>query len=96
MVVTYRKTADAETMQAYGELAVPALRAYGARFLARAATGTVTPREYGTTERVVLVEFPSKTQALAAYESPAYQAALQLLQGKAERDVRFIAGYEQP
>ena len=96
MVVMYRKTADAETMRAYGALAVPAMQAYGGRFLVRAATGTVEPREAGSMERVVVIEFPSKQQAIYAYDSDEYHHAMRLLQGKAERDIRFVNGYETP
>lgn len=96
MVVVYSRSADAETMQAYAALALPALFACGARFVVRAPAGTAEPRERGLVERVVILEFPSKAQAIAAYDSEAYQAAARLLQGKAERDVRFVDGYSAP
>ena len=94
MVVLYRKTADAATMQAYADLALPALTALGGRFIIRAPGATVETREAGETERTVVIEFPSKQKALAAYDSEAYQAALALLAGKVERDVRFVEGHE--
>lgn len=93
MVVVYSRSADADTMQAYAKLALPALFAYGGRFVVRAPAGTAEPREHGLTERVVILEFPSKAEAVAAYDSEAYQAAMLLLQGKAERDVRFVDGH---
>ena len=92
VVVVYRKTADVETMEAYARLALPALIALGARFPIRAAGQAVDARESGLEERVVVIEFPTKEQAIAAYDSPAYQAALSLLEGKVERDVRFVEG----
>lgn len=92
MVVVYRKTADAETMEAYAQLALPALLALGAQFPIRAPGQAVDAREAGLSERVVVIEFPTKKQAIDAYESPAYQAALSLLAGKVERDVRFVEG----
>lgn len=92
MVVVYRKVADPETMQAYAELALPALMALGARFQIRAPGQVVDARESGLSERVVVVEFPTKQQAIAAYDSDAYQSALALLAGKVERDVRFVEG----
>ena len=94
MVVTYRKSADAETMEAYAKLALPALFAHGARFVARAPAGSVEWREFGSNERVVVLEFPSKVQAIAAYDSAPYQAAVALLHGKAEREVRFVDAYD--
>ncbi|MGI4852800.1 MAG: DUF1330 domain-containing protein [Janthinobacterium lividum] len=94
MVVVYRKIADSETMAAYASLALPALTALGARFAVRSTGEAVEARESGLKERVVVVEFPTKEQAIAAYDSPAYQAALALLAGKVERDVRFVEGQE--
>lgn len=94
MVVTYRKSADAATMAAYAALALPALFAHGAQFLARAPAGEVDWREFGSGERVVVLEFPSKQQAIAAYDSDAYQVAVRILQGKAEREIRFVEAYE--
>jgi uncharacterized protein (DUF1330 family) len=39
-----------------------------------------------------MIEFDSVTQAIAAYESDAYKAALRRLDGAAERDVRIMEG----
>jgi uncharacterized protein (DUF1330 family) len=39
-------------------------------------------------------EFPSVEQANAAYNSPAYQAALKALGDGAVRDLRIVAGVE--
>ncbi|MGI4757729.1 MAG: DUF1330 domain-containing protein, partial [Janthinobacterium lividum] len=90
MVVVYRQIADEETMQAYAGLALPALMALGARFLIRTPGEAVDARESGLCERVVVIEFPTKEQAIAAYDSEAYQAAVSLLAGKVDRDVRFV------
>ena len=43
-------------------------------------------------ERSVVIEFDSVEKAIAAYQSPAYQAALKRLEGAVERDVRFLEG----
>jgi len=45
-------------------------------------------------ERVVITEFPSVEQAMAAHDSPAYQAAVKVLGDGAVRDVRIIEGLE--
>ena len=42
-------------------------------------------------ERSVVIEFDSVEAAIAAYESPEYQAAFALL-GDVDRDVRVIEG----
>jgi uncharacterized protein (DUF1330 family) len=39
-----------------------------------------------------VIEFDSVEQAIAAHASPAYQAALKVLEGAAERDVRIVEG----
>ncbi|HWC94103.1 MAG TPA: DUF1330 domain-containing protein [Pseudolabrys sp.] len=48
--------------------------------------------EAGLQERVVISEFPSLAQAIAAHDSPGYQAALKALGDGAVRDIRIIEG----
>ena len=48
--------------------------------------------EDGLNQRTVVIEFDSVEAAIATYESPAYQAALKLLKGAVERDIRFLPG----
>jgi uncharacterized protein (DUF1330 family) len=48
--------------------------------------------EAGLPLRAILVEFSSYEAALAAYESEAYQKALQALGSGAERDFRIVEG----
>jgi uncharacterized protein (DUF1330 family) len=50
--------------------------------------------EHGQMERVVLIEFDSVASALAAYESPAYKAAHDLLGDGADRDIRVVEAAE--
>ena len=95
-IFIYHHIADPDTMRAYAELALPAMMAHGAQILVRAPGDTVTTREAGLCERIVVAEFASKEQALTAYDSPEYQAAYALLAGKVERDVRFVEGYVLP
>lgn len=94
VVVTYRKCAEPERMQAYARLALPALMRFGAVFLARAAGDTVVTREAGLAERVVLIEFPSRAKALEGFDSEAYQAAYRLIAADVERDIRIIEGLD--
>ena len=85
---TFRAVHDQARLAAYAELAGPAMRAAGGRFLAR---GNPTHAfELGTTERTTLVEFDSVEQAVAAYHNPAYQEALEALGDGAEREIRII------
>ena len=46
--------------------------------------------EKGSLERTILIAFESVDQAVATYQSPAYQEALQVLGDGAERDIRII------
>ena len=43
-------------------------------------------------ERVVIVEFDNVHKAIAAHETPDYQAALKVLGDGAERDFRIVEG----
>ena len=89
-ITAYRKVSDPEKLAAYAKLAGPALVAAGGRFLAR---GTASKAyEAGLLERTVLIEFDSVEKAVAAYETPAYQAALAALSDGAERDIRVVEG----
>lgn len=89
-VSTYRAVSDADKLAAYAKLAGPALTAGGGRFLARGEPAKVY--EKGLQQRTVLIEFDSVAQAVAAHDSPAYQAALAALGDGAERDIRIIEG----
>jgi uncharacterized protein (DUF1330 family) len=48
--------------------------------------------EAGVNEPAIVVEFESIEKAIAVYESPAYQAALKVLDGKVKRDFRIVEG----
>ncbi|MBP0590833.1 DUF1330 domain-containing protein [Paraburkholderia sp. LEh10] len=91
-VAAYRAIHDASKLAAYGALAGPAVKALGGKFLVRG--GEVVAFEAGLKERTVVVEFPSYEQALAAYESEAYQKVLAVLGDGAERDARVVAGVD--
>jgi uncharacterized protein (DUF1330 family) len=85
---TFRSIHDEEKLAAYIELAGPAMRAAGGRFLARGLPANAF--ESGVRQRTTLIEFDSVAAAVAAYQSAAYQEALRVLDGGAERDVRII------
>ena len=89
-VVCYRSISDAAALAEYAKLAVPALVAAGGRFLAFGSPAKTY--EAGIDQRVVLVEFDSLDQAIAAHDSPAYQATLAVLGNAAERDLRIVEG----
>ena len=90
-VVTYRSVKNPEAWQAYAKLAGPALTAAGGRFLVRNKPAKIY--EAGLPERIVLIEFDSLDQAIAAHETPAYKEALKALgTGNVERDMRIVEG----
>jgi uncharacterized protein (DUF1330 family) len=91
-ITAYRSIRDPEALKAYAQLAGPAIRAAGGRFLVRGLPARVY--EGGLEQRTVLIEFGSLSQALAAHESPAYQEALRALADGADRDLRIVEGVE--
>ncbi|MFJ4199317.1 DUF1330 domain-containing protein [Streptomyces sviceus] len=91
-VSVYPVISDPEMLTAYGQLARPAVQAGGGRVLSR--DGRVVAHEAGITHRVVLIEFDNFEQAVAAYESEAYQKALVALPDGFERDFRIIEGID--
>jgi len=54
----------------------------------------VAASEAGIKQRVVISVFDSVAKAVAAHDSPAYQAAVKVLSDGAERDVRIVEGLE--
>jgi uncharacterized protein (DUF1330 family) len=89
-VNTFRSVRDPRKLAAYVELAGPAIREFGGRFLARGQPARVF--ESGLMERTVVIEFESVERAVAAYESPGYRRALEALGDGAERDIRIVEG----
>jgi uncharacterized protein (DUF1330 family) len=86
----YHKVVDPAKLTAYARLAGPAIEAGGGRLLARGTAARAF--EGGKLERTVLIEFDSVEQAVATYESAAYQAALKALDGGVVRDQRIVPG----
>ena len=91
-ITCYREVKNPDKLAAYAKLAGPATAPFGGRYLCR-GTAAVT-YEAGQKERIVVTEFPSLAQAVAAHDSPAYQEAVRALGDGAVRDVRLIEGLE--
>jgi uncharacterized protein (DUF1330 family) len=89
-VTTYRSISNPDSMRAYAELAGPAIQAGGGRFLARG--NPAKAYESGLMQRIVVIEFDSVEQAVAAHDSEGYQAALNALNNGADRDIRIVEG----
>jgi len=65
---------------------------FGARFLVRGGTQQV--REGQMQSRSVVLEFPSYADAVACYESAAYQAAKDIRLSVADGTLLIIEGYD--
>ena len=77
----------------YTKLTPAVIEKFGGRFVARG--GRSETLEGGAANgRVVVIEFPSIEAAIAAHDSPGYQAALKALGDGAERDLRIVPGLE--
>ena len=93
MVVTYRAIKNPEALAAYAKLAGPAIEAAGGKFLVRGEPSKTYA--LGVKLRVVISQFDSVEQAIAAYESPDYKKALEVLgEDAVERDMRIVEGVD--
>ena len=87
-IAFYRSVKNPEAFAEYAKLAPPAIQAAGGRFVVRGAPAKVY--ELGMEQRVVMIEFDSVAQAVAAHDGPGYQAALKVLAGGVEREIRIV------
>jgi uncharacterized protein (DUF1330 family) len=91
-ITAYREIKNPDKVAAYAKLAGPALAPFGCRYLCRGTANATF--EAGLKERVVVTEWPSVEQAIAAHNGPAYQEALKALGDGAVRDIRIVEGLE--
>lgn len=91
-IATYRSIKDPNALAAYAKLAGPAILSAGGKNLVRGTPAKIL--EDGLDLRTVIIEFESVASAMAAYESPAYQAARKILGDGAIRDIRIVEGGE--
>lgn len=87
-VNTVREVRDPERLAAYARLAGPAIGEAGGTFVARGTPAAAF--ESGSLERTAVIRFDSVEAAVAAYESEAYQLALDALGDGAVRDIRIV------
>jgi uncharacterized protein (DUF1330 family) len=93
MVVTYRAIRNPEALAAYAKIAGPAIEAAGGKFLVRGEPSKTYA--LGVNLRVVISQFDSVERAIAAYESPGYKKALEVLgEDAVERDMRIVQGID--
>jgi uncharacterized protein (DUF1330 family) len=89
-VAFYHTVSNPEALAEYAKLAGPAIQAGGGRILARGLPAKTY--EAAKEQRVVVIEFDSVQQAIAAHDSEAYKAAMKVLGNAVEREIRIIEG----
>jgi uncharacterized protein (DUF1330 family) len=89
-IAFYRSIKSPDAFAEYAKLAPVAIQAAGGRFIARGNPAQVY--ELGMPQRVTVIEFDTLAQAIAAHDSPGYQAALKALGNAAEREIRIVEG----
>ena len=91
-IAGYREIKDPAALAEYAKLSGPAIWNAGGRNLVRGTPAKTL--EAGLSLRTVVIAFDSVASAIAAYESPAYQAAHKLLGDTVVRDIRIVEGVE--
>jgi uncharacterized protein (DUF1330 family) len=92
LIASYREIKDPKALSEYAKPGKAAISAAGGRVVVR---GTPAKSyEAGMDLRTAVVEFDSVASAIAAYESPAYQAARKLLGDTVIRDIRIVEAVE--
>ena len=90
-IVFYKSISDPGALAEYAKLGGPAIQASGGRFIVRGMPAKTY--EAGLSQRTVVIEFDSVEQATSTYQdNPTYQAALRLIEGKVDRDIRIVEG----
>ena len=85
---------DPEAYKLYVAANAKPFREYGARFLVRG--GTLKVAEGAARQRNVVIEFPTYQAALECWDSPDYQAAIELRKNAGTADIVIVEGYEGP
>ena len=89
-IAFYRSVKNQEKFGEYAKMAGPAIQSAGGKFLIRGNPAKVY--ESGLNQRVVMIEFDSLQQAIAAHDGAGYQAALKVLGDAVDREIRIVEG----
>jgi uncharacterized protein (DUF1330 family) len=84
------KVVHREALGDYGKMVADAVKQYGGRYVARGAAPFVL--EGGPAHNILLIEFPDVAAAKRWYDSPEYQAAKKLREGKTNLRLIVIEG----
>lgn len=90
--VAHVDVSDLDAYEAYKAANAVAFAKYGARFVVRGGDHQV--REGSMKSRTVVIEFDSYADAVACYESEAYQHAISLRKPVSTGDLVIIEGYD--
>ena len=90
---SYLGSPQPERLAEYANLARTAIEVNGGRFIVHGLPAQT--HEDGLSERTIIIQFASVDRAMAAYESPAYQAARKFL-GPVSRDVGIVEQADKP
>jgi len=85
---------DIEAYKKYVEANAQPFKQFGAKFLVRGGEGEV--KEGAFKSRTVVLEFSTYENAIACYESPAYQKAKKIRLPVAEMNLLIVGGYDGP
>jgi uncharacterized protein (DUF1330 family) len=91
-VVQYRDDSDVKSINAYGEIAVPLVKAVDGKILLGDLPSEVI--EAGEMKRTVVVEFPSLRIAVQLRHSNEYAKAFEALGPSPIRDFRILEGLD--
>ncbi len=86
--IAHVKVTDEDSYMKYASLAGDAIADHGGKFIARA--GRYVQLEGNDRPRNVVARFPTLEDAVACYNSPAYQEALEFAKGASERDLLVV------
>ena len=89
--VAHINVQDSRGYQAYAERAADAIAKHGGQYLVRGGIQTLLEGN-AQGARTVVIEFPSRQQAEACYQSEAYQKARQFREGAADFNAIVIEG----
>lgn len=90
-VVIDAKSTNPERMADYRRLSTEAVAKAGGRFIVRGGAYEVLEGDWHP-QRLVVIEFPTKEQAKAYYDSPEYVAARQARAGISSFDMVLVEG----
>ena len=91
--IVYETVEDPDEFERYRSQVLPTIEAHNGRFLVRGGEFISLEGEL-TFERIVVLEFPTRTAALGWYNSPEYQQILPIRLGAARSQFVVVDGVD--